>query len=397
MAKNVNERTKFSDNRFLMSFLVFAVAAAILAVAAFSIFTEMNTYEENIITSFGKEQQILVNQVSAAAQEILDKNGQGLTNEVVEKVVKKAETNGSRFWFFGINDEFIFFQNGKSTELVEGISLTEFAKNSKINGGENADEFLENVTARNDGFTLASTMTNAEKQLFSIDFFTAKDDEYFVGIATNERYILSEQNAKSHTTYIFLYSLAFSVIFLMTAIFSLIYVLFLKKKLLRNQKEIRDKNKLVLFLNTELSSQNETSVNIYDYLTGIYNLDFFNAALKKSSTAKFYPLGIISITLTSNKEIPEENLIKTADIIRANIKKSDIPARNKNEFLVLSINTSKISLDKICHLIEKNITSELGNNFCKIGLDFALESEISVEKVLENARKSAFSKNTINF
>ncbi|HYE67932.1 MAG TPA: hypothetical protein VEA58_04925, partial [Anaerovoracaceae bacterium] len=119
---------KISYKAEILAISILTVALVFLGWAY--IFQETNKYKDSISESFGTNQEVLVDQVMKSVKSSLENyEAQGVYSAtqaeeaVVSNVIKKAETSGSRYWFFYSAEGVIFERDVEETRNVKGKSL----------------------------------------------------------------------------------------------------------------------------------------------------------------------------------------------------------------------------------------------------------------------------------
>ena len=97
-------------------------------------------------------------------------------------------------------------------------------------------------------------------------------------------------------------------------------------------------------------------MGIYDSLTGLYNRNFFDGEMERLSDGRHAPIGIIVCDLDGLKSVNDTQghlfgdrlIVKAADILRTNLRFSDIVARiGGDEFAVLLTNVTREAIERL--------------------------------------------------
>lgn len=337
---------------------VFHLAISLIIVIAFGIgawlliYSEVNTHKQRDILNYGNQQMQLVDHVVMNATDIL-KSKPNSEQAVIENVIKQAETNGSRFWMFGTQDEILFVKNEVETQNLSSLSFTDLAKDYNINGGHNAKEFYTRIKQKQSGSFLYSKSQNAKPYLMSLQFIEVGGTTYIIALSTAQDYIVSTLDLTAHTVYVLLFA---GIMILAILLLVLIYTLLIIKQ--KNQiaglnKQLKDKNVVIESLSSKIegSAMKTKECDVYDDLTGVlYNKSFLDAFLRNSTNGKLFPLGIIVFRIGAEGYCEDSVLLRVANLIRQHSDNKNILARDGNDFILVA---TKKSEQEIQELIQK--------------------------------------------
>jgi len=105
-------------------------------------------------------------------------------------------------------------------------------------------------------------------------------------------------------------------------------------------------------------------MGIYDSLTGLYNRNFFDGEIKRLSDGRYAPIGIIVCDLDGLKSVNDTKghlfgdklIVKAAEIMRTNLRSSDIVARiGGDEFAVLLTNVTREVMERLLDRIRRAV------------------------------------------
>ncbi len=154
----------------------------------------------------------------------------------------------------------------------------------------------------------------------------------------------------------------------------------------------------------DLSEWKETlrkleEMSIRDYLTGLYNRNFFEEEMQRLSDGRYAPVSLIICDLdelklindTQGHQAGDEMLIQAAEILRSNFRSSDIVARiGGDEFAVLLTQTgpetAKTLIDRLQEALEKfNRSSPLFPLSLSMGYAVAEKAPMDMQALFREA------------
>lgn len=405
---------KFKKNniRHLISYKAEILAISILTVALVFlgwayIFQETNKYKDSISESFGTNQEVLVDQVMKSVKGSLENySAQGVYSAeqaeeaVVSNVIKKAETSGSRHWFFYSTEGVIFERDVDETRNVKGKSLSELEQYWKLHGGREMESFFDMLSQGRNGSAIFSKHNETGNEIVTMKYFTVGDRNYYLGMSTEQDYVMNTAQVNEHILYLWTFSALVSLDIL---IFSLLLCL----RIYRHQKEseklnksIVDKSLQIQELNLKLSSKSEAVENasIYDSLTKLYNRKFFDNLLTRVNHDLLKPVSIVILDINGlgylntilGYHMGDELLEKTSDFLRKACIDTDVISRTgSSEFTILMTSTKEEQAYGTAENIKRQFNNlEHGDLTLSVGVAQMPPKEDNIYTVLQTARKN---------
>jgi diguanylate cyclase (GGDEF)-like protein len=406
-ARNIGNKFTHKINYKVEVFAISILTVALIFLGWAYIYQETSKYKQNVIDSFGVNQEIIVNQVAKSVKDGLESDTAkaGYTAEkaeeaVVANIIKKAETSGSRYWFFYTTDRVIFEKDTETTRNVAGENMTELDRYWKLHGGTGMESFEEMLSDGRNGSAIFSKNNETGNEIISVMYFTAGDREYFLGMSTLQSYVMSTARVDEHILYLWTFSALVSLDIL---IFSLLLCL----RIFRHQKEseklkksIVDKSLQIQELNQKLSSKSEAVQNasIYDNLTKLYNRKFFDSLLSRVNHDMLKPVSIVVLDInglgqlnaTEGYNAGDKLLEKTSGILHKVCIDTDVVARTgSSEFTILMTATREAEAYGTARNIRRQFASlDNAELTLSVGVAQMPADENSIFTVLEAARKN---------
>ncbi len=405
--KKISNMTGYKISYKAEIFGISILTVALIFLGWSYIFQETNQYKDSITDSFGFNQEVLVEQVAKSVEEYLERYSEqaGYTPEqaeeaVVVNVIKKAETTGSRYWFFYSSEGVIFEKDAEETRNVKGKDLLELERYWKLQGGSGMEAFGGMLSERRNGSAIFSKDNEAGDEIASIKYFTVGDRDYYLGLSTKQTYVMSTARVSEHILYLWTFSALVSLDIL---IFSLLLCL----RIYKHQKESEKLNKSIVNkslqiqeLNLKLSSKSEAVQNasIYDNLTRLYNRKFFDNLLSRINHDLLMPVSIVVLDInglgqlntTEGYNTGDELLEKTSEILHKVCIDTDVVARTgSSEFAILMTATKEAEAYGTARNIRRQFTNlENSELTLSIGVAQMHSNKSSIFTVLEEARKN---------
>lgn len=395
---------KISYKAELLCISILTVALVFLGWAY--IFQETNKYKDSVSESFGANQEVLVNQVMKSVKGSLeDYAAQGVYSAqaeeaVVSNVIKKAETSGSRYWFFYSTEGVIFERDVEETRNVKGKSLIELEQYWKLHGGREMEAFTEMLSQERNGSAIFSKHNETGNEIITMKYFTAGDRNYYLGMSTEQDYVMNTAQVNEHILYLWTFSALVSLDIL---IFSLLLCL----RIYKHQKESEKLNKSIINkslqiqqLNQKLSSKSEAVQNasIYDSLTKLYNRKFFDNLLTRVNHDLLQPVSIVVLDINGlgylntvlGYNAGDELLEKTSDILRKACIDTDVIARTgSSEFTILMTGTKEEQAYGTAENMKRQFNNlEHGDLTLSMGVAQMPTKETNIYTVMQTVRKN---------
>ena len=139
----------------------------------------------------------------------------------------------------------------------------------------------------------------------------------------------------------------------------------------------------------------------YDVMTGVYNRRYYNLAIKKMDREEYLPLSIIIGDINGLKlindafghEIGDNMIIRTAELLKNNIRNTDILSRTGgDEFAIFLPNTSNDVVQKVVDRITMDsmeINSDTNYPTMKISISLGFSTRESMNDSVEDTIKLA--------
>jgi len=329
---NGNKGKKIIESKVIRN-LVMASVFSVLGFA-YIVYETVNN-KNTFIGSYKEEQQILVDEIAKKSEEILE-SGE-LTedyyeNIVVENVIKKAETSGSRYWFFGKNESIIFKKN-------EAVNLEE--KETKFGG------FEEN------GYVT------------SIKFFEVKNNKYVVGLNTKEDYIIKKGELSNLNNSIYLFSAAFSFIVIAGVLYFSLKLKDKDENIEYYKRLLKTKNIIIEESNKNVA-EDQVRNNPKDDLTKLYREELLYKLLDKINEQGISSVSILIFQILGLQNVNDDAkrssiLYKIAEMLRDIIDERHLIARrNKNEFVIVMLESTGEEQ------VAFRVVDKFNNEFCQL-------------------------------
>lgn len=339
--------------------LIAIVTTALVFLGWAYILQETAKYKESITESFGSNQEFLVGQaaksVTSEMRTHITEDGYSFNQAeqaAVKNVINKAETSGSRYWFFYSADKVIFERDREATRNVLGKSMAEVIQYWKMQGGTGLEAFRDMLLDGRNGSIILSKGSTVGDEIVSVKYFTVDGKGYYLGMSTLKTYVLTTARVNEHILYLWTFS---ALVSLNIIIFSLLMCLGIyrnKKESNRLIKSVSDKNLQIQELNSRLTSKTEAAQNasIYDNLTKLYNRQFFGSLLARIDHTSLKPMSIAILDINALKQLNamqgyeagDDILKKTSEILNRICLDTDIVAKTgSSEFSILMTSTNE--------------------------------------------------------
>lgn len=324
-------------------FIVILIISFFFCVAA--IMFEINVLKQNQETftrTFGNQQELLVSQISKQANNMLTMNS-GADQDVIDKIIKNAETSGSRYWIFVKNNKILFFKNDNETDQLKINDINKVLNSYKSANGENIDALATLLYQRKNGSVLFSESKSKVLKLASISFFEVHGTTYSIGMCTTENFILDSGEIFKHNFYSHIAIIALCLILFSSVVMIIIIINKKNEDILILKKIIHAKNLEIEKLPT-VDSESDT---LYDENTNIYSKKVMDALLKKIINRKLFPISAIVINMHYSESITYDGLVsELAPILQKLKSNKSVVARTHDTQLTILLFMTEYKLAK---------------------------------------------------
>jgi len=397
--KKINMKVKI----FTMGVLTFSF----IMLCWLCIVHESLKYKESIIQTFSSNQEIIVSEVAKSVKERMEfsatEKDYSLIQsqaQVVEGIIKNAETSGSKYWFFYSSSGVIYEKDDSTTKILKGKNLSALIQDWKLQGGTGMEVFEGLIRQRSNGSAFFSKSSLSGTEIISLRCLTIGEIHYFLGMSTQQSYLLSVSRCNEHILYLYLFSGAVTLAILILALLLCLIIYKHQKELDRTYKSLTDKSLQIEELTRKLAHKTEAAQNasIYDGLTKLYNGKFFDTILSRIKDEVFLPVSIVTLDInglskinsTSDYEAGDEILEKTSEILRRICIDTDVVSRTSgSEFAILMTTTNESEAYGTAENIKRQFTSLNQTEVSlSIGVAQMQENEQTVFLALDRARKN---------
>lgn len=405
LRKNNKKSHELSYKAELLGIAILTIALVFLGWAY--IFQETNQYKEGITDSYGSNQELLVDQVARNVKSDLEAylsldgySDRQAEEAVVTSVIKKAEASGSRYWFFYSSEEVIFEKNADETRRVKGKNMLELEQHWKLQGGNGMETFHEMLSDERNGTVVFSKQNKTGNEIVSVKYFSVGGRDYFLGMSTEQTYVMNTARVNEHILYLWTFSALVSLDILIFSLLLCLRIYKHQKESEKLNKSIVDKSLQIQELNRKLTSKSEAVENasIYDNLTKLYNRKFFDNLVSRINHDLLMPVSIVVLDInglgqlnaTEGYNAGDELLEKTAKILHRVCIDTDIVARTGgSEFTILMTATNEVEAYGTARNIKRQFSNlENGELTLSVGVAQMHANEDGILAVLEAARKN---------
>jgi len=293
----------------------FIIASVFSSLAFGYIVYETINNKNTVIENYKEEQQILVDEIAKESKEILQSGEQAedfYENIVSEKVIKNAETSGSRYWIFGKNDSIIYKRNEEVTLKEKGNKFSDVQEKGYVT---------------------------------SIKTFEVKNNKYVVGLNTKEDYIIKMGELSNLNNSIYLFSGTLSFILIGGVLYFSLKISD-KDDNIEYYMDLLKKRNIIIEESTKNVAEEEVRGNPKDDLTKVYREEILYKILDKINEQGISPVSILTfqiLGLESLKDEVEKSSIiyKTSEILIEIVNDRHVIARkNNNEFVIVILESN---------------------------------------------------------
>ncbi|HYE67536.1 MAG TPA: diguanylate cyclase, partial [Anaerovoracaceae bacterium] len=270
----------------------------------------------------------------------------------------------------------------------------------KLHGGRDMDAFFELLSQGRNGSAVFSKHNETGNEIVTMKYFTAGGRNYYLGMSTEQGYVMNTAQVNEHILYLWTFS---ALVSLNILIFSLLLCL----RIYKNQKEseklnksIVDKSLQIQELSHKLSSKSEAIQNasIYDSVTKLYNRKFFDNLMTRVNHDLLQPVSIVILDINGldylntilGYHAGDELLEKTSDILKNACIDTDVVARTESsEFTILMTGTKEGQAYGTAENIKRQFNNlEHGDLTLSIGVAQMPTKENNIYTVMQTARKN---------
>ena len=368
---------------------------------------ESQKYKESIIQTFSSNQEIIVSEVAKSVRKRMesfvaekDYSPTQSQDQVVEEIIKNAETSGSKYWFFYSSSGAIYEKDDTTTKSLKGKNLSEIIQYWKLQGGTGMEVFENLILRGANGSAFFSKSSLSGTEIVSLRSLTIDNVRYFLGMSTQQSYLMSVSRTKEHILYLYLFLGAVNLAIMILALFLCLIIYKQQKEFDRTHKSLTDKSIQIEELTRKLAHKTEAAQNasIYDGLTKLYNRKFFDTLLSRIKDEVFWPVSIVALDInglskinaTSSYDAGDEILEKTSEILHRVCIDTDVVARTSgSEFAILMTTTNESEAYGTVENIKRQFSSiNQAEVTLSIGVAQMQENEQSVFSTLDRARKN---------
>lgn len=386
--------------------LISIVAIFLISIGWAYLIQETNRYTDSAIETYVTGQEMLLRQVAKEIRNDLSSrlNIQNIDYAKAEdetaRIVKQAESSGSRYWFFYSSNRVIFEKDLVETRNVKDKKISELINYWKVAGGDNTNQFGDMIINGTSGSVSFTKNGKIGEEVVSIESFTIDNKKYYVGISTIRRYILNIAKVHEHILYLRIFSIIATVNIILFSLLLFIRIFIghrdstkLKNDLTMKSIQIRDlTNKLTI------KSEAVQNISIYDTLTGLYNKKFFESLLMKIDYKKVKPVSVIIIDINGLEyinskigyEAGDKLLKRVSDLLKETCIDSDVIARTgSSEFSIFMASTKGEQAYGIAESINRKFMSSESNELTlAIGVYQMPNEDEKILYTMQNARKN---------
>jgi len=395
-------RINYKVKLFSISLLAMCI---ILLIWGFML-RELNKYKSSTVRNYSRNQELLVEQVAGnVIQKLESLADEGFTPEeaeriVVDEIITRAETSGSRYWFLYSTSGAVFEKNYEETVNIKGKSPEDLVRYWKIKGGTGIDGFATYLQRRQSGSSVFSKSAGSGDEIVSVKYFTVGEKGYFLGMSTKKDYVWSVGRVSGHILNLYIFAGAVSLAVLVLALLLLMAYLKNHRDNEKSGKEIADKNFYIEELSKKLEQKTETANNasICDVLTKLYNHRFFYTMLARINTGCFQPIsiaiadinGLGRLNRSSGYTAGDELLVKTAGLLQKLCMDTDVAARTgRSEFGILMVSTDESQAYGLADNIRRRFDDLVHEGITlSIGVAQMNAGDADIFGVLERARRN---------
>lgn len=322
----------------------------------------------SFLNSITIEQELLVDEMAKHLQSDLTAAGNSINAQenAINGVMENAEVSNSRFWLFGSENEIIFFQDDRTTEIYKEKTFSELFDEYQVKGGENIDKLSDIMESQKDGSVSYTRSKNAEEEIISLSFFKVNNKQYLVGVSTTEQYFFSLTDIYRDRIYLYaLVGLLSSVIFIMLFYF-LLEIQRKDNKISEYFNTLQMKNRQVEELsqrNSQYNSINSSNNLIYDQLTNVYSKQFFFAVLNNISKSRIQQVSVILIHLRDLRcDLSINDIKQAADILKNLLSEKQVITRIEySDFAIVLFKTDLEKAYEVAACLEQELLSKFEN------------------------------------
>lgn len=274
------------------------------------------------------------------------------TEDDVLRIVRNAESDGSRYWMLFSEDSVLFEKNENVSSVVNGMSYSQIRDYHFRAGGHNINGFMEQISKRESFSASLVKNVNIGAELISAEFVEINGVTYCVAFSTTQSSIYSQSRYGEINLLIRIIFIIFAAALLgITAWYVVRRRRFVLDHLALSSELVRVNR--ILLDESSGSSSTGAQARIRDDTTHLYSPAFFDVIMDRLQKRGITQIGIITIQIdnyfqyqsTLGTTKMHETIIRIADTLERTSDPKDLCFKTRNnEFVILKLQTSEKEL-----------------------------------------------------